>query len=145
AARQHLLDASQHRTGPLAVLAIVVAHDLILHTLEGALGLRLGSAGGHLRHELREALGLLTADIHTVDRLGEAQIRIHARDHDPRVNRQELDADERHADVRVDHHPLVEDHVDDVRQPTWSEPLKISTWRRRYGHILILLLTVLLL
>jgi hypothetical protein len=33
-------------------------------------------------------------DVETVDRLGEAQVRVHARDHDAGVDREDLDPDQ---------------------------------------------------
>src|SRR5205085_671342 len=45
------------------------------------------------------------------------QVGVDACDHDARVDRDELDADDSDPHVRIDHEPLVENKVDDVREP----------------------------
>jgi hypothetical protein len=56
--------------------------------------------------------------IKPVHRLGEAEVRIDAGDHDPCVDCQEFNPDQRYPHVDVDHDPLVEDHVEHFGQAT---------------------------
>src|SRR5512141_1869673 len=48
------------------------------------------------------------------DRFGVFQVRVDRGDHDAGLDRDEVDADERNADPRVDDNPLVEDSIEDV-------------------------------
>src|SRR5689334_5998871 len=51
----------------------------------------------------------LLRDVEPADGFGEAQVGIHAGHDDARIDRQDLDADQRHPDVGVNDQPLVQD------------------------------------
>src|SRR5690348_16439165 len=73
-------------------------------------------------------------DVKPVDRLSEAQVSVDTDDNDSRVDRQQLDADERYAHVGVDHEPLVQDHVDYVCQAARPGTLDVAAWCCTYRH-----------
>src|SRR5689334_20151235 len=56
--------------------------------------------------ELGQTLGVVVLDVEPVDRFGEAEIRVDSGHDDPGVDGQQLDADQRHPDVRVDDQAL---------------------------------------
>jgi hypothetical protein len=71
--------------------------------------------------EAEQANGLLVGgDVEPVYGLGEAQVGVHAGDHNPRVKGQYLDADQRQADLGVDHDASVEDQFEHIGQATGS-------------------------
>src|SRR3954469_5494810 len=87
--------------------------------------------------EAGRCLPLGLSEIEPVDRLGKAEVRVDARDHYPRIDRDQLDPDHRDTHVRIDHETLVEDQIDDVRQPTRTRsPLQVVARRSlgRYRH-----------
>lgn len=89
--------------------------QLLARGLERAFGLVLCSALLEITHEAGQAF-LLLRDVEPVHRLCKPQIGVDARHHDPGVDRQQLDADERHAHIGVDDKALVQNRVDDVCQ-----------------------------
>src|SRR3954451_19545529 len=90
-----------------------VAGERVLGSLDGALGLLARPAVAELVQPCRLRLG----QVEPVHRLREPQVRVDARNHDARVDRDQLDPDHRNTHVRIDHETLVEDQVDDIRQP----------------------------
>src|SRR5205823_10116646 len=97
-------------TGALPLL-VAVAGERLLRALDHALALSVPAAA---LAELLEPGRLGLRQVEPVDGFGEAEVGVDARDHDPRVDRDQLDPDHRDAHVRIDHEPLVEDQVDDV-------------------------------
>src|SRR3954447_12096239 len=94
--------------------AVFRVRGLVLGSFEHALGFPVASV---VAAQLREAGGLGLREVEAIDRLGEAEVGVDARDHDARVDRDQLDPDHGDPDVGVDHEPLVEDQVDDIREP----------------------------
>lgn len=70
--------------------------------------------------------GPVVGNVQPAHRFGEPRVRVHAGDHDPRVNGQHLDPDQRHPHVRVDHHPFVQDRLDHVGQARRGQPTAAS-------------------
>src|SRR5690606_7046343 len=98
-------------SGPLLlvlVIVVVAAEDGLLGPGEHALGLAGGAALGHVLGELPEVLAALAVEVEAVGGLGEAQVGVHARDDDPCVDGEDLDADEGDPHVGVDDQALVE-------------------------------------
>jgi hypothetical protein len=73
-----------------------------------------------------EVLAALLVQVEPVGRLGEAQVGVDTRDDDAGVDGQELDAHQRDAHVDIDDESLVEDRLDDVREPARRGPLEVS-------------------
>src|ERR671911_639727 len=92
--------------------------ELVDTGVDGALGLALGDPFGARRgdvlHDLGQARRFLRAQVEAGYGLGEAQVGVEARNHDPNVDPQHLDADERYAGEDVHHHPPVENRADHV-------------------------------
>src|SRR6476469_2857421 len=123
----------QWRTSSVFRPAVRLA-DLLLDTFGHALRLVLPLV---TPAQLREAGRLRLGQVESIHLLGEAEICVDARDHDPRVDRDQLDPDHRDAYVRIDHETLVEDQIDDIRQPARARsPLQVVARRRlgRYRH-----------
>src|SRR6476619_1520414 len=128
----------QWRTSSVFRPAVRLA-DLLLDTFGRALRLVLPLV---TPAQLREAGRLRLGQVESIDLLGEAEICVDARDHDPRVDRDQLDPDHRDAYVRIDHETLVEDQIDDIRQPARARsPLQVVARRPlgRYRHRVLLL------
>src|SRR3954452_10839469 len=124
----------------LAVALALAAHfvPLLLAGVEHALGLALrpalrGALGG-TAHELTEILAALLVQVQTVRGLGELEVRVHTRDDDACVDRDQLDADQRHLDEGVDDQALVEDEVEDLGEPTLWILLHASALPLADGH-----------
>src|SRR4051812_19754831 len=121
--------------------AAVRAADLLLEALGCALRLVLRLAASAVA-QLPESGGLGLRQVESIDLFGEAEVRVHARDHDPRIDRDQLDPDHRDAHVRIDHETLVEDQIDDVRHPARARtPLQVIARRSlgAYSHRILLL------
>src|SRR6185503_7239351 len=103
----------------LVVIVIVVTEaERILRARERALRLGAGTTLGHPLDQLGEALRVVARlEVEPPDGLRETEVGVDARDHDACIDREDLDADERDADVGIDDQPLVEDDVDDLGQP----------------------------
>src|SRR3954452_22126958 len=82
---------------------------LLLSALGGSLRLVLGFSPALAK--LVDACFLGLSEIEPVDRLGKAEVRVDARDHDPGIDRDQLDPDHRDTHVRIDHETLVEDQI----------------------------------
>jgi hypothetical protein len=99
--------------------------------------LRFAEAVNRLDLTQTEAAGLAElrlVQVEPVDLLGEAEIGVDARDHDPGVDREHLDADHRHPYVGVDDEALVEDQVEDVREAARTgTPLQVVAARSACG------------
>src|SRR3954452_14873507 len=121
--------------------ATVRPADLLLQALGCALRLVLRLSPTLAK--LVDACLLGLSEIEPVDRLGQAEGRVDGRDHDPGIDRDQLDPDHRDTHVRIDHETLVEDQIDDVRQPARTRsPLQVVARRALggYGHRILLLL-----
>src|SRR3954452_1661373 len=115
--------------------ATVRPADLLLQALGCALRLVLRLSPALAK--LVDACLLGLSEIEPVDRLGKAEVRVDAGDHDPRIDRDQLDPDHRDTHVRIDHETLVEDQIDHVRQPARTRsPLQVVARRSlgRYRH-----------
>src|SRR6476661_6190374 len=86
--------------------------DLLLDTFGSVLPLVTAAVA-----QLREAGRLRLGQVESIHLLREAEVRIDTRDHDARVDRDQLDPDHRDAYVRIYHETLVEDQIDDIREP----------------------------
>ena len=53
-------------------------------------------------------------EVEPIDRLGKAEIGVDTGDHDPGIDRDQLDPDHGDPHVGVDHEALVQDQIDDV-------------------------------
>src|SRR5690606_14527059 len=110
------------------VLVLIGAGEGVEHVLravldpfERALGLVLRTALGDLLHHPGQAGDLVVRlQIEPVDRLGEAQVGVHAGDDDAGVDGQQLDPDHGDPDVGVDHEALVQDDLENVGQTARS-------------------------
>jgi hypothetical protein len=92
----------------IVVVVVAASEQSLLGALEHPLGLAAGSTLGHAADHLGE--GLLVAnlvEVEPVDRLGEPEVGVDAGDHDPRVDRKQLDSDERDPHEDINHDPLV--------------------------------------
>jgi hypothetical protein len=103
------------------VLVIVIATGnrlsrLVRHALQRSPGLGPRAARSNLSQQIGKALRAPLGQVQPVHSFGEPQVGVHARDHDPGVDGEQLDPDQGDPDVDVDHEPLVEDEVDDFRQ-----------------------------
>src|SRR6478672_3012159 len=122
---------SRWRTSSVFRPAVRLA-DLLLDSLGRALRLVLPLV---TPAQLREAGRLRLGQVESIHLLGEAEICIDARDHDPRVDRDQLDPDHRDAYVRIDHETLVEDQIDDIREPARARsPLQVVARRSLSGY-----------
>src|SRR3954453_8840881 len=120
--------------------ATVRPADLLLQALGCALRLVLRLSPTLAK--LVDACLLGLSEIEPVDGLGKAEVRVDAGDHDPRIDRDQLDPDHRDTHVPIDHQTLVEDQIDDVRQPARTRsPLQVVARRSlgRYRHRVLLL------
>src|SRR4051794_38474471 len=121
--------------------AAVGPADLLLDALNCALRLVLRLPATLAQLVDAGLLGL--SEVEAVDRLGEAEVRVDTRDHDPPIDRDQLDPDHRDTHIRIDHETLVEDQIDDVRQTAGARsPLQVVARRSlgRYRHRILLLL-----
>ena len=137
--RCHLSPPSGGSGASLPAPLTDVLHDapeLLPGPFERALGLVPGPALCQVADQFRQAL-LLVADVQAVDRLGEAEVSVDARDHDARVDGDQLDADQRQPHVGIDDQALVQDRVDNVGQPRGLRPGRAAAARLyRRGHVL---------
>src|SRR5262245_24149961 len=125
-------------TGTLPALRVRELAELVACRLDGTLGLVLCAVLLQVPDEPLQAL-LLLRDVEPVDGFGEPQVGVDAGDDDPGVDGDELDADQRHPHVRVEHEPLVQDGVDDVGEPRRLRALRVAApWLRCDGHCLFL-------
>src|SRR6478672_3737693 len=125
----------QWRTSSVFRPAVRLA-DLLLDTFGSALRLVLPLVTAAVA-QLREAGRLRLGQVESIHLLREAEVRIDTRDHDARVDRDQLDPDHRDAYVRIYHETLVEDQIDDIRQPARARsPLQVVARRPlgRYCH-----------
>src|ERR671935_23506 len=88
------------------------ALDLVLRAFECAPGLLPAAVA-----QVLEPDAARLREVEPVHGLREAEVGVDARDHDPGVDRQQLDPDDRDANVGVDHQALVEDQVEHVGEP----------------------------
>src|SRR5436190_23783269 len=104
----------------LALLTFLVAltKDGFLGPLQYAFGLARRAAPLDLVHYSGKPLSLGLHQVEPVNGLSKPQIGIHARDHDPSVDGQDLDPDQRDPHEDVDDEPLVEDQLEDVVEAT---------------------------
>src|SRR4051812_47368745 len=94
----------------------------VFHSFDGAFCHLLGA----LLLELRQPPEFRLCQVEAVDGLGEAEIGVDTRDDDARIDRDQLDPDHRDAHIGIDHEPLVENQVDDVRKPARARrPLQV--------------------
>jgi hypothetical protein len=104
----------------IPVLVVVAAGKRLARLLGYALqrppGLGPRTARGDLAQQVGEPLRAVLGKVQPVHRLGEPQVGVHARDHDPGINGQQLDSDEGDPDVDIDHEPLVEDEIHNLGQ-----------------------------
>src|SRR5687767_12289536 len=104
------------RGGTTAGTTVVVvtaggALDRLLDFLDGAAGPLCRAALLEVPDGLGEVLATLLVQVQAVGRLGEPEVGIHAGDHDPGVDREQLDADHRDPDVGIDDDALVKDDL----------------------------------
>ena len=101
---------------PAALLPAAGEHvvDLLGGRLQHAARLALRATLGDPLHEPGQVLSALLVEVEAVGGLGEPQVGVDAGDHDPGVDRQDLDPHEGDPDEDVDDQALVEDERDDV-------------------------------
>src|SRR6478752_3303561 len=108
--------------------------DLLLDTFGRPLRLVLRLVTATVA-QLREAGRLRLGQVESIHLLGKAEVRVNARDHDAGVDRDQLDPDHRDAYVRIDHETLVEDQIDDIREPARARsPLQVVARRSLSGY-----------
>src|ERR671924_234973 len=124
-------------SSPLAILLLVLVlalaeTELFLCSLDHALGLLLGP---FFPDVLDRGVLADRRQVETIHRLREAQIGVHTRHNDPRVDRDEFDADQRHPDERVDDEPLVQQDVEDIGETARSAaPAHVRCGWCGHGH-----------
>jgi hypothetical protein len=114
---------------PVLVIVVVAGKRfsrLLRYALQRPLGLGPRAARGDLAQKIGEALRAPLGQIEPVHRFGEPQVGVHARDHDPGVDGEQLDPDQSDPDVDVDHEPLVQDEVDHLGQAARRGPVQVT-------------------
>jgi hypothetical protein len=97
--------------------------------LDGAFGLPFRSTLCDIPDRLGKPLRPCLGQVKPVYGLGETQVGIDTGNDDARIDRQDLDADKRDADVDIDYEALVQDGVDDVSEAAGRGALAISVGR----------------
>jgi hypothetical protein len=112
------------------LVAVVAARKRLSRLLGDAFqrppGFGLRAARGDLSQQIGKALRTSLGQVEPVHRFGEPQVGVHARDHDAGVDGEQLDSDQSDPDIDVDHEPLVEDEVDDLRQAARRRSVQVT-------------------
>src|SRR5436190_22669745 len=109
------LDAHGSTALRALLLVLAVLGEGFLRSLDHAL--RFAVAVTPAVPELRQARRLRLREVEPVDLLREPQVGVNARDHDARVDRDQLDSDHGDPHIGIDDEALVQDQLDDVGEP----------------------------